>query len=82
MNTLYIQMGYCEGGTLMRLIKNQKGERIEIQKILSYFCQLMDAINHCHVKKLVHRDIKVSLYYKLSINMDITTYLVRFSPTI
>ena len=53
-------MGFCENGTVMDLIKNQKGQRIGILKIISYFRQLMDAMKHCHEKKLIHRDIKVS----------------------
>ena len=29
---LYIQMAYCDSGTLMQLIKNQKGEKLETKK--------------------------------------------------
>ena len=53
-------MGYCDSGTVEQLIKNQNGERIDIMKIISYFCQLMDAIQHCHAEKIIHKDIKVS----------------------
>ena len=62
-------MGFCENGTIMDLIKNQKGERIGLLKIISYFAQLMDAVKHCHDKKLVHRDIKVSFKFDFDITV-------------
>ena len=68
-NMLYIQMGYCESGTLMHLIKNRNGRKIEIFRIISYFCQLMEAVKHCHAEKLIHRDIKVRLVTTEKLNV-------------
>ena len=46
----------------MKLISDRNGEKLQVLQIITYFCQLMDAIKHCHAKKLIHKDIKVSSF--------------------
>ena len=55
-NFLYIQMEYCEGGTLINLI--QKDLYKDQQKILKIFQQILNAVDYIHRKTIIHRDLK------------------------
>lgn len=57
---LYIELSYCNGGTLAQLIKDQ----IEMNKyfseetVLWYLYQLCNAVSYIHEIGIIHRDIK------------------------
>jgi serine/threonine protein kinase len=55
---LYIILEYCEGGSLLDYIKNNKG--VEEQLLLEWMRQIVEALNKCHSLGISHRDIKPS----------------------
>ncbi|KAI6190805.1 LSTK-1-like kinase [Aphelenchoides bicaudatus] len=52
---LTLVMGYAEGGSLSRMIKETG---VKKESVLVYFLQLTDALNHLHLQNILHRDIK------------------------
>ena len=46
----------CTGGTLMEFIK--KNENLSENQISIILKQILSAVNYCHNKKIVHRDLK------------------------
>ncbi|CAL2028528.1 unnamed protein product [Caenorhabditis brenneri] len=62
-NQLAIVMQYAEGGTLERLIDEQrviKEEHFPEKTVLEYFTQILIALDHLHSKLISHRDLKSS----------------------
>ena len=59
---LYIVMEYCEKGDLNLLIKSLKKSKTHLQEtqIWTILTQLILALQHCHKKRILHRDIKAS----------------------
>ncbi|XP_060089217.1 serine/threonine-protein kinase Nek5-like isoform X2 [Heteronotia binoei] len=57
-NKLYIIMEYCDGGDLMKKIKQQRGVLFEEDKILDWFVQISLGLKHIHDRKILHRDVK------------------------
>uniref|UniRef100_A0A1I7U4B4 non-specific serine/threonine protein kinase n=1 Tax=Caenorhabditis tropicalis TaxID=1561998 RepID=A0A1I7U4B4_9PELO len=59
-NQLAIVMQYAEGGTLEKLINEQRQikENIPEKTVLEYFTQILIALDHMHSKHIVHRDLK------------------------
>ncbi|CAP31639.2 Protein CBR-NEKL-2 [Caenorhabditis briggsae] len=62
-NQLAIVMQYAEGGTLERLINEQRAisdnkEHFPEKTVLEYFTQILIALDHMHSKHIVHRDLK------------------------
>ncbi|KAK6020652.1 hypothetical protein OSTOST_13691 [Ostertagia ostertagi] len=57
-NQLAIVMQYAEGGTMERLVHDQKGVNFPESQVLNYFTQILIALNHIHSKSIVHRDLK------------------------
>ncbi|CAL2028889.1 unnamed protein product [Caenorhabditis brenneri] len=64
-NQLAIVMQYAEGGTLERLINEQRvikdnnmKEHFPEKTVLEYFTQILIALDHMHSKHIVHRDLK------------------------
>ncbi|KAK6057239.1 hypothetical protein COOONC_05246 [Cooperia oncophora] len=57
-NQLAIVMQYAEGGTMERLVQDQKGVNFPESQVLNYFTQILIALNHIHSKSIVHRDLK------------------------
>ncbi|XP_077014267.1 serine/threonine-protein kinase Nek3 isoform X2 [Tamandua tetradactyla] len=55
---LYIVMEYCDGGDLMQKIRHQKGKLFPEDMILNWFTQMCLGVNHIHMKRVLHRDIK------------------------
>ncbi|KAJ5752060.1 Serine/threonine-protein kinase GCN2 [Penicillium odoratum] len=56
MNTLYIQMEYCEKHTLRDLIKN--GLCDDTDRSWRLFRQILDGLSHIHSHGIIHRDLK------------------------
>ncbi|CAJ0946421.1 unnamed protein product, partial [Mesorhabditis belari] len=57
-NTLAIVMQYAEGGTMERMIQEQRGEHFHESSVLDFFTQILIALHHMHSKSIVHRDLK------------------------
>lgn len=56
---LYIQMELCERQTLKEwLVKNTERPK---QTVLKYFLDIVNAVEHIHEKRMMHRDLKVRL---------------------
>lgn len=64
-DTLVIIMQYCEGGDLATLIKDyakakNPKKRIREELIMSYFVQVLHALQYIHGQRILHRDLKTS----------------------
>mmetsp|Transcript_11156 Transcript_11156/g.21211 ORF Transcript_11156/g.21211 Transcript_11156/m.21211 type:complete len:667 (-) Transcript_11156:968-2968(-) len=57
-NNLHIVMNYCEGGDLNTRIRNAGGEYFSEEQVLDWFVQIALALQYCHQKKIIHRDLK------------------------
>ena len=55
---LCIVMEWCQEGDLYGLLKKQRGQLLDEDRVLDLFVQTALAIKHCHDRKLLHRDIK------------------------
>lgn len=56
---VYMIMEYAAQGDLYNQMKNQDSKRFPPEKVAIYIKQLASAIEWCHKKKIVHRDIKL-----------------------
>ncbi|EGR33275.1 protein kinase domain protein [Ichthyophthirius multifiliis] len=50
-------MEYLEGGELYEKVNKEK--RLSEEQAKIYFKQIVDAINYCHINRLIHRDLKL-----------------------
>ena len=66
-DTLYIIMHYCENGDLASLIKKQT-THFDEQQILKWFVQIALALQYCHHRKIIHRDLKTQNIFLTSKN--------------
>src|SRR5207237_1272345 len=57
-DVLHIIMAYCEGGDLTSKIKAANGAHFSEEKVLDWFVQLALALQFCHSRKIIHRDLK------------------------
>ena len=64
-NKLFLLTKYCEDGDLAQLIKDRNGSKFSYDQLIDMFLQLADAVKCCHMMKLIHRDIKVRLFFWL-----------------
>uniref|UniRef100_A0A8C1YAF9 Protein kinase containing Z-DNA binding domains n=1 Tax=Cyprinus carpio TaxID=7962 RepID=A0A8C1YAF9_CYPCA len=57
---LFIQMEFCEGGTLTDWIKarNQMEKQRSIVEIHKIFYEIITGVEYIHAEKLIHRDLK------------------------
>lgn len=53
---VYIIMEYAKNGSLLETIRKER--HIQEDKARKWFSQMVDAIDYCHKKTVVHRDIK------------------------
>jgi len=62
--TLVIVMQYCDGGDVSTFIKESASaspkKRIPEEVIMNYFVQILQALQHIHQKRILHRDLKTS----------------------
>ncbi|VDM42920.1 unnamed protein product [Toxocara canis] len=57
-NVLSIVMQYAEGGTMDKMISDQKGVFFSEQQVLNYFTQVAIGLEYMHSKQILHRDLK------------------------
>lgn len=55
---IYLVMEYCPGGELFQMIANQENQTFNESKAAEIMHKLVNAINHCHANRIIHRDIK------------------------
>lgn len=57
---LFIQMEYCDKGTLEQWIDSQRNKEPDKCLALEFFEQITTGVHYIHSKQLIHRDLKVS----------------------
>ncbi|XP_010371438.1 interferon-induced, double-stranded RNA-activated protein kinase isoform X1 [Rhinopithecus roxellana] len=57
---LFIQMEFCEKGTLEQWIENRRGEKLDKVLALELFEQITKGVDYIHSKNIIHRDLKPS----------------------
>jgi len=51
-------MEYCGAGSITDLVKSTKGCCLK-EEWISYICkEILNGLNHLHLNKIIHRDIK------------------------
>lgn len=55
---LCIVMEFAEGGDLSNKVKQARGKHFSEEQILDWFIQTCLAVEYCHQKRVLHRDIK------------------------
>ncbi|XP_017784026.1 PREDICTED: testis-specific serine/threonine-protein kinase 3-like isoform X2 [Nicrophorus vespilloides] len=70
---VYIVMEYAENGSLLDIIR--KESFIQEQRARKWFRQLVDAIEYCHERGVVHRDIKCeNLLMDINYNIKVSDF--------
>ena len=54
---IYLILEFSPGGELYKQLK--KGRRFTEEKGARYVLDVAEALNHCHKKNVIHRDLKV-----------------------
>jgi serine/threonine protein kinase len=54
----YLVLEYLPGGDLLRLSRQQPGNRLSLDKALFYFKQACEALAYAHSQGIIHRDVK------------------------
>ncbi|KAL3997880.1 Serine/threonine-protein kinase nekl-2 [Acanthocheilonema viteae] len=57
-NAFSIVMQYAEGGTMDKMILEQKGIKFVENTVLNYFTQVAIGLEYMHSKQILHRDLK------------------------
>ncbi|XP_023372447.1 interferon-induced, double-stranded RNA-activated protein kinase isoform X1 [Otolemur garnettii] len=57
---LFIQMEFCDKGTLEQWIDNRRGKKPDKALALEFFEQITKGVDFIHSKQLIHRDLKPS----------------------
>ncbi|XP_037862725.2 interferon-induced, double-stranded RNA-activated protein kinase isoform X2 [Chlorocebus sabaeus] len=57
---LFIQMEFCEKGTLEEWIEDRKGKKLDKVLALELFEQITKGLDYIHSKNIIHRDLKPS----------------------
>ncbi|MFK8011377.1 MAG: serine/threonine-protein kinase [Marinicellaceae bacterium] len=55
-NMAFMVLEYIDGADLSQILSNQKG--LSLMLVLSFFTQLLNALNASHKSNIIHRDIK------------------------
>ncbi|XP_020295663.1 aurora kinase C-like [Pseudomyrmex gracilis] len=56
---IYLILEYAPKGELYKELNNQPNKRFDEQRTATYIAQLADALEYCHSKSVIHRDIKL-----------------------
>nr|ACI31225.1 eukaryotic translation initiation factor 2-alpha kinase 2 [Colobus guereza] len=57
---LFIQMEFCEKGTLEEWIEDRRGKKLDKVLALELFEQITKGVDYIHSKNIIHRDLKPS----------------------
>ena len=55
---IYLIMERIRGGSLFNYIRSRENRRLEETEARRFFGQIVSAINYCHIKGIIHRDLK------------------------
>lgn len=55
---IYLALEMCVLGELYKHLKNAPNGRFDEPRAAKYTCQVADALNYCHLNKVIHRDLK------------------------
>jgi serine/threonine protein kinase len=86
-DSLFLVMEYVPGWNLDEYLQKTKGGALDENEARHLFRQLVTAVDFCHRKWVVHRDLKVHTYKRMTLYMQcIILYLLRlqiywFHPT-
>lgn len=58
-NYLYLVFEYVKGGSLYDYINSKPGKKLSEEEAKRIFTQIVKAIQYCHHKNVVHRDLKL-----------------------
>lgn len=56
-------MEYCGAGSITDLVKSTKGNSIKEEWISYISKEILNGLNHLHLNKIIHRDIKGQVIY-------------------
>ncbi|KAB0380600.1 hypothetical protein FD755_008384 [Muntiacus reevesi] len=65
---LFIQMEYCDKGTLEQWIDERRGKEPEKHLALEFFQQIVTGVHCIHSKDLIHRDLKPGNIFLVTTN--------------
>uniref|UniRef100_A0A8C3WS46 Eukaryotic translation initiation factor 2 alpha kinase 2 n=1 Tax=Catagonus wagneri TaxID=51154 RepID=A0A8C3WS46_9CETA len=65
---LFIQMEYCDKGTLEQWIDSQRGKEPDKYLALEFFEQITTGVQYIHSKQLIHRDLKPGNIFLVDMN--------------
>ncbi|KAB0366848.1 hypothetical protein FD754_011004 [Muntiacus muntjak] len=65
---LFIQMEYCDKGTLEQWIDERRGKEPEKHLALEFFQQIVTGVHCIHSKDLIHRDLKPGNIFLVTMN--------------
>jgi aurora kinase B len=55
---IYLVLDYAEEGEVYKHLQNSPNRRFPEKRAAKYVYQVADALNYCHLNKVIHRDIK------------------------
>ena len=62
-NCFCILMEFCDNGDLDSCIRDAGSCHFSESKVVNWLAQICQALKHCHDRKVMHRDIKVSFNF-------------------
>ncbi|XP_032509329.1 interferon-induced, double-stranded RNA-activated protein kinase isoform X2 [Phocoena sinus] len=65
---LFIQMEYCDKGTLKQWIDDRRGKEQDKCLALVFFKQITEGVHYIHSKQLIHRDLKPRNIFLVGMN--------------
>uniref|UniRef100_A0A8C6DQD9 Interferon-induced, double-stranded RNA-activated protein kinase n=1 Tax=Moschus moschiferus TaxID=68415 RepID=A0A8C6DQD9_MOSMO len=65
---LFIQMEYCDKGTLEQWIDKRRGKEPDKHLALEFFQQITTGVHYIHSEQLIHRDLKPNNIFLVAMN--------------
>lgn len=65
---LFIQMEYCDKGTLDQWIEKRRGKKPDKRLALDFFQQITTGVHYIHSEQLIHRDLKPGNIFLVAMN--------------